>query len=177
MPNTPKKHQIPNTQLARLFYTLSHLKPNLHSAMKNKDLFKNMPYMSPLTNRMDASKQKGFTDNFEVISATTLIDHETKQEYAAKNLTIVNHYRFEGMSDPGDNTILYEITTSDGAQGILVTPYGPDCPAHVADFVANIPLIEKQHAGSSPDTTHAQTPTETSHAQALTDMPKTETPI
>ena len=146
--------------------------------MKKKDLFKNMPYMSPLTNRMDASKEKGFTENFEVISATSMINYETKQEYAAKDLTIVNHYRFEGMSDPGDNNILYEIATSDGTQGILVTPYGPDCPAHVADFVANIPQIEKQHAGSAPDTKHAQTPTEDSHAQSLKETaPKTETPI
>ncbi len=135
--------------------------------MKKKDLFKNMPYMSPLTNRMEASKQKGFTENFEVVSATTLKNHETGKEYGARDLTIVNHYRFEGMSDPGDNNILYEISASDGVQGILVTPYGSDCPAHVADFVANIPQIEKQHGGTSPDTRHAQTPTETSHAQIL----------
>ncbi len=126
--------------------------------MQKKDLFKNMPYMSPLTNRMEASKEKGFTENFEVISATAMIDHGTKKEYAPLDVSIINYYRFEGMSDPGDNSILYELSTSDGTQGILVTPYGPDCPAHVADFVANIPQIEKQHNGRAPDTTHAQTP-------------------
>ena len=40
--------------------------------MKKKDLFKNMPYMSPLTEKMEASKEKGFTENFEIISATVL---------------------------------------------------------------------------------------------------------
>lgn len=142
-----------------------------------------MPYMSPITKRMDASKEKGYTENFDVASATTMINHETKQEYAANELCIVNHYRFEGMSDPGDNSILYEISASDGTKGLLITPYGPDCPAHVADFVANIPRIEKQHAGSAPDTRHAQTPGETSHAQAAGCMVdeqgvmKTETPV
>ena len=143
--------------------------------MKKKSAAKTFTYMSPLINREDASKQKGFTENFEVVSATTLINHGTGKEYGARDLTIVNHYRFEGMSDPGDNNILYEISASDGAQGILVTPYGSDCPAHVADFVANIPQIEKQHGGNAPDTRHAQPPVETSHAQTLVADPAPET--
>lgn len=123
--------------------------------MKKKDLFKNMPYMSPLTNRLEASKEKGFTENFEVKSATSMVNCATQQEYAPSDVVIVNHYRFEGMSDPGDNNILYELETHDGAKGTLVTPYGPDCPAMVADYVAGIPLVEKQHAGKTMDTTHS----------------------
>lgn len=126
--------------------------------MKKEDLFKNMPYMSPLTDRMEASKKRGFTENFEVISATTMVSYNKEEEYAPTDVSIVDHYRFEGMSDPGDNNILYEIETSTGKQGILIAPYGPDCPAHVAEFVANIPQIEKQHAHKSTDTEHAVTP-------------------
>ena len=136
--------------------------------MQKKDLFKDMPQMSPLTNRMEASKQKGFTANFEVASATAMVDQETKKEYTPQEVSIINHYRFEGMSDPGDNNIMYDLATSDGVQGILVTPYGSDCPAHIAEFVANIPQIEKQHHGSAPDTKHAQTPLVTEqHAEAV----------
>ena len=132
--------------------------------MKNKDLFKNMPYMSPLTNREEASKAKGFTENFEILDANTMINVGTERKYVPSDVSIINHYRFEGMSDPGDNMVLYEIETSEGDQGILVTPYGPDCPAHVADFVAKIPQIEKQHKGNAPDTTHAQTPADLNNA-------------
>ncbi len=117
--------------------------------------------MSPLTSRMEASKAKGFTENFEILSVTTMINYTTDKEYAPQDVSIVNHYRFEGMSDPGDNNILYEIATSDGMQGILVTPYGPDCPAHIADFVASIPQMEKLRAGNSTDATHAETPIDT----------------
>ncbi|MFN0036176.1 MAG: hypothetical protein ACKVUS_14025 [Saprospiraceae bacterium] len=120
-----------------------------------------MPYMSPLTDRMEASKEKGFTENFEILSATTMINYTTHKEYAPQDVSIVNHYRFEGMSDPGDSNILYEIATSDGMQGLLMTPYGSDCPAHVADFVASIPQIEKQYRGNAPDTKHAETPIDT----------------
>ncbi len=130
--------------------------------MKKNDIFKNMPYMSPLTERMEASKEKGFTENFEVISATTMVNNNKDEEYTPKDVSIVNYYRFEGMSDPGDSNILYEIATSKGKQGILIAPYGPDCPAHIAEFVAHIPQIEKQHGDQSPDTKHAVTPLDVS---------------
>ena len=104
-----------------------------------------MPYMSPLINREEASKQKGYAENFEINDATRMTSTSTKKTYKPADVIVVNHYRFEGMSDPGDNNILYEIETKDGRKGILITPYGNDCPAHVAEFVAAIPQIEKQH--------------------------------
>ena len=114
-----------------------------------QDLPKDMPYMSPLINREEASKQKGFTEDYDVESAITMVNNRTKKVYGPEEIMFVNFYRFEGMSDPGDNTILYEIETSDGEKGILITPYGPDCPAHVAEFVASVEQIAKQHAGSA----------------------------
>lgn len=113
--------------------------------MKKNDLAKGMPYMSPLINREIASKEKGFTENFEIESAVSLVCCGTKHSYAPKDVKIVNYYRFEGMSDPGDSNVLYEIETTDGKMGILTTPYGNDCPGHVAAFVAEIPQIEKRH--------------------------------
>ena len=126
--------------------------------MENQDILQNMPFMSPLTSRMDSSKEKGFTENFEIVSASTMVNHDTGKEYLPTDATIVNFYRFEGITDPGDNNILYQIETSDGKKGLLVAPYGSDCPAHVADFVAKIPHMEKLHDGISPDTKNAQTP-------------------
>ncbi len=125
---------------------------------KDLDLPQELPYMSPLTTREDASKQKGFSENFEVESATKIMNIRTQKTYAPNEVNFVNYYRFEGMTDPGDSNILYEIETSDGLKGILVTPYGPDCPAHVADFVATVDQITKQHAGSSDAITPPQHP-------------------
>lgn len=119
------------------------------------DLLEEMPYMSPLTDRMEASKQKGFTEDFAVASATQMINHRTQIRYAPEEVDIVNFYRFEGMSDPGDSSILYEIQTGDGSKGVLVTPYGPTCPADVAEFVSRIEQITKQRNGRSTDTTVA----------------------
>ena len=112
--------------------------------MKKNDIGKNMPYMSPLVNREDASKQNGFTENFEVETATRMVSSSGNKVYSPSKVKIVNFYRFEGMSDPGDSNILYEIETNDGKKGLLVTPYGPDCPAHIGAFVEAIPHIEKK---------------------------------
>lgn len=122
------------------------------------DLPEEMPYMSPMTNRVDSAKEKGFTEDFDVESATHLINNRTQIRYVPEEVDIVNYYRFEGMSDPGDSSILYEIQTSDGVKGLLVTPYGPTCPAYIAEFVSRIELMEKQRNGNSTDTTAAVNP-------------------
>lgn len=119
------------------------------------DLLKEMPYMSPLSSRVEASKEKGFTEEFDIESATQMINNGTQIRYAPEAVDILNYYRFEGMSDPGDNSILYEIQTSDGVKGVLVTPYGPTCPAYMAEFVSRIEQMEKQRNGNSTDTTVA----------------------
>jgi len=124
----------------------------------NLDLTEAMPYMSPMTNRMNSAKEKGFTEDFDVESATHLINNRTQIRYAPEAVDIVNYYRFEGMSDPGDSSILYEIQTSDGVKGLLATPYGPTCPAYVAEFMSKIELMEKQRNGISTDTTAAVDP-------------------
>lgn len=128
--------------------------------MEKKTEPENMPYLSPLSHRIAAAQEKGFTENFDIATAETMVVVGTTDAYPPHEVTIVNYYRFEGMSDPGDSSILYEIRTSDGKQGVLVTPYGPDCPAYVADFVALITHMEKQHGGVSPDTEGAEKPGE-----------------
>lgn len=39
-------------------------------------------------------------------------------------IKIKHFYRFEGVSDAGNNTILYALETSDGKKGVLVEAYG-----------------------------------------------------
>ena len=49
-----------------------------------------------------------------------------KKKWKAGELDVVKFYRFEGMTNPGDNTILYLIETHDGQKGLLVDVYGAD---------------------------------------------------
>lgn len=44
--------------------------------------------------------------------------------YKPKEFEVQETYRFEGMSNPDDNDVLYAIETSVGDKGILVDAYG-----------------------------------------------------
>lgn len=41
-----------------------------------------------------------------------------------ENFTIEEFYRFEGASNPDDNSIVYAIASNDGIRGVLVDAYG-----------------------------------------------------
>ncbi len=43
------------------------------------ELLKHLPYMSPMTNRVEASKQKGFTEDFDIASATQMVSNGSKK--------------------------------------------------------------------------------------------------
>jgi hypothetical protein len=49
-----------------------------------------------------------------------------KKKWDAEELDVVKFYRFEGISDPADNTILYVLECNDGNKGLLVDAYGAD---------------------------------------------------
>jgi hypothetical protein len=85
---------------------------------------------------------EGFTDNFKV-SEQGLLSPEKEKLYKPGEVTIVNFFRFEGASDPGDNSILYAIETNDGTRGTLVDGYGPSADPEVAKFISEVEDIHK----------------------------------
>jgi hypothetical protein len=64
--------------------------------------------------------------------------------YKPEEVKIKNFYRFEGESDPADNTILYAIETTSGERGTLTDAYGPYSDSHVAKFIQDVEDIEKR---------------------------------
>lgn len=68
---------------------------------------------------------KGFTEDFNLI-AEGIESKSLKKQWNAGDLEVVKFYRFEGMTNPGDNTILYLIETNDNRKGLLVDVYGAD---------------------------------------------------
>lgn len=70
-------------------------------------------------------QKHGFTEDFNLIGEG-IESKNLRKEWKAGDLNVVKFYRFEGMSNPGDNTILYLIETKDGLKGLLVDAYGAD---------------------------------------------------
>ena len=99
--------------------------------------------MNTLSECINSLQQDGYKENF-LVKDTGLFAPESKKIYKPEETTIANFYRFEGNSDPADNSILYAIETSDGTKGILIDSYGPDATALIADYIKKVKEIKKK---------------------------------
>lgn len=91
----------------------------------------------------------GYTENFKA-SERGLLSLDNERIYEPGQIHVVNFYRFEGASDPADNSILYAIETSDGIKGTLVDAYGPYADARVDSFMKEVEDIHKKNASNDP---------------------------
>lgn len=87
-------------------------------------------------------KEEGFKEDFQV-DEHGLHTFDRGRNFNPQQVRIVNFYRFEGVSDPGDNTILYVIETEDGTKGTLVDGYGAYASEDVAKFIVEVEKIQK----------------------------------
>ena len=85
----------------------------------------------------------GYEGNFKV-TEEGLLSLATDKHYKPDQVHIVNFFRFEGASDPADNSILYAIELSDGTKGTLTDAYGPYGDAEVEKFIRKVEDIGKK---------------------------------
>lgn len=76
-----------------------------------------------LSEAINGLKKEGYEHNFNLIDEYLELKSQ-KERYTANEFDVDKVYRFEGMSNPDDNSILYAITTSKGRKGILTDGYG-----------------------------------------------------
>lgn len=99
--------------------------------------------METLVSCMNALLKQGFNRQFKV-TRNGLKELSSNKTYSAQDIKIQNFYRFEGNSDPADNSILYAIETSDGVKGTLVDAYGPYSDTLVTHFMEQVENIKKE---------------------------------
>ncbi len=68
-------------------------------------------------------QKRGFEHDFNV-EKDKIYCKQLKMHYRPKEFDIVEVHRFEGMSDPDDNSVVYAVETSNGDKGLLVDAYG-----------------------------------------------------
>ncbi len=85
--------------------------------------------------------RRGFTANFEylddVFSAVDL-----GRSFEPEELTIVEHHRFEGASDPDDMAVVYAIESRDGIRGVLVDAFGVYANPRLGEFLRKVKIRE-----------------------------------
>jgi hypothetical protein len=65
--------------------------------------------------------------------------------YSCEDVNAVNFYRFEGITDPDDMSILYAIETCDGAKGTLMDAYGHYSDEDTGEFMKQVEIAKKLH--------------------------------
>lgn len=77
--------------------------------------------LSQVMNRLRT--EEGYVEDFNLLDDQLEIKSK-KERYTTKDFNVDEVYRFEGPSNPSDNSILYAITTTSGRKGVLVDGYG-----------------------------------------------------
>lgn len=99
--------------------------------------------MTTLSEQVDKVVSQGYKENFRVVNGA-LTSEKTLHPYKAEQIAIANFYRFEGYSDPEDNSILYVIETDDGKKGTLVDSYGSTADENISHFIRQVEDIQKK---------------------------------
>lgn len=101
-----------------------------------------MPYMKSLTSCLNKMMNDGYTENFKLTESG--LESSTRQyNYKPEEIKVVNFFRFEGESDPGNNAIIYIIETTDGIKGTLVDSYGVNNDSRLSNFLQDVDLKKK----------------------------------
>ena len=99
-------------------------------------------FMTDLEKCLNKLEAQGYKDQFRV-EKDRLCDLSTNKKYKAKDVKAVNFFRFEGISNPDDMSILYAIETSDGRKGTLTDAYGLYADDDTGQFMQDVEINKK----------------------------------
>lgn len=78
-------------------------------------------YYATVKDALDKLKEQGYTTDFN-LEENCIVCHAGK--FNADDFEITSIYRYEGDSNPGDESTVYGIESMTGIKGVLVTSYG-----------------------------------------------------
>ncbi|MFN6947012.1 MAG: hypothetical protein ACK4ND_18865 [Cytophagaceae bacterium] len=103
---------------------------------KSKDV--RMPLTrSSLMYRLECLKGQGYNREFQY-TEEGLKDLDSGEVFSPQDLTIVEHQRFEGISDPDDMAILYAIETKANTKGIVLGAFGIYADSDLISFMHQV---------------------------------------
>ncbi|MCU7549543.1 hypothetical protein OCK74_10480 [Chitinophagaceae bacterium LB-8] len=105
--------------------------------------YNTQPYMKSLSTCLNKMVMEGYVEDFKVTDhGLESLNHG--KYYKPEEIQVVNYFRFEGMSDPDDNAILYVIQTNDGTKGTLIDGYGVYMDTKLSAYMKEVENIHKK---------------------------------
>lgn len=102
-------------------------------------------YLKNMAKVINDKVKEGYTCNFQATD-DGLLCQETGETFKPDEIKVVDFFRFEGMSDPEDNSILYIVETNNDTKGTLVDAYGAYSDARVDEFIKKVEELHKKNA-------------------------------
>lgn len=97
-----------------------------------------------LSEAVEKLKTRGFEGDF-VVEHDKLRHTITNERFSPEDLRIVEHYRFEGPSNPDDMAVLYLLESRNGIRGTVVDAFGTYSNPELGEILER---MEKTKAGS-----------------------------
>jgi hypothetical protein len=89
-------------------------------------------------------QKEGYTTDFAITEDDNrLISSDGRESFTPQQVKIVNFYRFEGESYPGDTAILYVLETDTGLKGTLTDAYGIYSDERTDNFLRQVESLGK----------------------------------
>ncbi|MBL0128021.1 MAG: phosphoribosylpyrophosphate synthetase [Flavobacteriales bacterium] len=97
-----------------------------------------MPAYTTLSEAVDDLQRRGYT--YDLTAAEHCLVCDARDiSLSPDQFEIDEFHRFEGMSDPEDQSIVYAISSKDHRiRGILVDAYGPDASTFTQEMVRKL---------------------------------------
>ena len=103
--------------------------------------------MLTLSQVMEKLREKGITDEIRMTDDKKFVISGTEKSYRSEDLKILRTYRFEGASDPADNTALYLVEDLYGNKAMIIDSYGASSNydgREFDEFIKSLPTEEKE---------------------------------
>lgn len=105
-------------------------------------------YYGTLSETINALNELGYTLDFN-INEECLLCHKTNTRLSPDDFQIDKFYRFEGMTDPEDQSILYAISSPKfEVKGLLVNGYGTDADEYSAMLISKLKVHQSQQGST-----------------------------
>jgi hypothetical protein len=99
-----------------------------------------MQQFETLTDALSDLRERGYVYNFN-LAENTLECKELNLTIHPEQFAITEYYRFEGMTDPADNSVVYAIESDNGTKGVLVNAYGVYADTLSADMITKLRTV------------------------------------
>lgn len=97
-------------------------------------------HYNTVTAALNALREKGFDKNFYTKNGKIYCE---SQELNPEDLQIIEVYRYEGATNPADESIVYAIKSKTGIKGAIVDGYSADTES--SEVIKRIPINTDSH--------------------------------